>query len=150
MPRNFSSPAELTVGQVASGSGVSASALPFYAAEGPIHSTRTPGNQRRFPREVLRRVTFIRASQAVGIPLRRIRGSRPPARQSHANAWGLGATLRNVARRPRSVDRRGLQRLRDRLSGCIDWMPFSRPVQTGRSGRSARSTRTRSAKPLSG
>jgi MerR family transcriptional regulator, redox-sensitive transcriptional activator SoxR len=61
------------VGQVASRSGVAVSALHFYEAEGLIHGTRTAGNQRRFPREVLRTVAFIRASQAVGIPLRRIK-----------------------------------------------------------------------------
>ncbi|MGA3149790.1 MAG: redox-sensitive transcriptional activator SoxR, partial [Acidimicrobiales bacterium] len=73
MSRTSSSSAELTVGQVASRSGVTVSALHFYEAEGLIQSTRTAGNQRRFPREVLRRVAFIRASQAVGIPLRRIK-----------------------------------------------------------------------------
>src|ERR1700759_2907485 len=66
-------PHELTVGQLATRSGVTVSALHFYEAEGLIHSTRTAGNQRRYPREVLRRVAFIRASQQVGIPLRRIR-----------------------------------------------------------------------------
>jgi MerR family redox-sensitive transcriptional activator SoxR len=73
MSRSSPSSAELTVGQVASRSGVTVSALHFYESEGLIHSTRTAGNQRRFPREVLRRVAFIRASQAVGIPLRRIK-----------------------------------------------------------------------------
>ena len=54
--------------------GVSVSALHFYEAEGLIESRRTTGNQRRYRREVLRRVAFIRASQGgVGIPLRRIK-----------------------------------------------------------------------------
>ena len=64
---------QLTVGQLAVRSGVTVSALHFYETEGLIHSTRTAGNQRRYPREVLRRVAFVRASQQVGIPLRRIR-----------------------------------------------------------------------------
>jgi MerR family transcriptional regulator, redox-sensitive transcriptional activator SoxR len=64
---------ELSVGQVAARSGVRVSALHFYEAEGLIESRRTAGNQRRYPREVLRRVAFIRASQGVGIPLRRIK-----------------------------------------------------------------------------
>ena len=66
-------PSELTVGQLAARSGVTVSALHFYESEGLIHSARTAGNQRRYRREVLRRVAFIRASQQVGIPLRRIR-----------------------------------------------------------------------------
>src|SRR5580693_8491212 len=73
MPSTSRSPQELTVGQLAARSGVTVSALHFYEAEGLIHATRTAGNQRRYPREVLRRVAFIRASQQVGIPLRRIK-----------------------------------------------------------------------------
>ena len=100
MSRSSSLPsAELTVGQVASRSGIAVSALHFYEAEGLIHSTRTSGNQRRFPREVLRRVAFIRASQAVGIPLRRIRDalerlpdSRTPTRGTGSGSPRRGAT----------------------------------------------------------
>ena len=66
---------ELTVGEVAERSGVAVSALHFYEAQGLISSRRTSGNQRRYPREMLRRVAFIRASQGVGIPLRRIKAA---------------------------------------------------------------------------
>ena len=110
---------ELTVGQVATRSGVSVSALHFYEAEGLIHSSRTGGNQRRFHREVLRRVAFIRASQQVGIPLRRIKealdglpDSRTPNRrdwQKVSAAWRADLDER-ITR---------LEHLRDRLNGCI-------------------------------
>ena len=60
---------QLSVGQVAERSGVSISALHFYEREGLIFSSRNEGNQRRFNRDVLRRLAFIRASQRVGIPL---------------------------------------------------------------------------------
>ena len=66
---------ELTVGQVAERSGVAVSALHFYESQGLISSRRTTGNQRRYPREILRRAAFIRASQRVGIPLRRIKAA---------------------------------------------------------------------------
>jgi MerR family redox-sensitive transcriptional activator SoxR len=110
---------DLSVGQVAARSGVSVSALRFYETEGLIHSSRTEGNQRRFPREVLRRVAFIRASQAVGIPLRRIKGALdrlPNGRTPSRRDWErLSAAWRD------DLDERiiGLQHLRDRLSGCI-------------------------------
>ena len=110
---------ELTVGQVAARSGVTVSALHFYEAEGLIGSVRTAGNQRRFPREVLRRVAFIRASQAVGIPLRRIKDALdrlPDGRTPTRRDWErLSAAWRD------DLDGRitGLQHLRDRLSGCI-------------------------------
>ena len=68
-------PGELAVGEVAARSGVAVSALHFYEAQGLISSRRTSGNQRRYPREVLRRVAFIRASQGVGIPLGRIKAA---------------------------------------------------------------------------
>ena len=49
---------ELTVGQVAARAGVAISTLHFYESKGLIHSWRNAGNQRRYPREVLRRVVF--------------------------------------------------------------------------------------------
>ena len=51
---------QLTVGEVARRSGVAVSTLHFYEAEGLIRSWRTDGNQRRYAREVLRRVAIIR------------------------------------------------------------------------------------------
>jgi MerR family redox-sensitive transcriptional activator SoxR len=110
---------ELTVGQLAARSGVAVSALHFYEAEGLIHSTRTDGNQRRFQRGVLRRVAFIRASQAVGIPLKRIKDALdrlPDSRTPTRRDWErLSAAWRD------DLDQHiiGLQHLRDRLSGCI-------------------------------
>lgn len=110
---------ELTVGQVAERSGVSISALHFYEAEGLIHSRRTAGNQRRYPREALRRVAFIRASQSVGISLRRIRDTLdrlPDGRTPSRRDWErLSAAWRD------DLDDRilRLQHLRDRLTGCI-------------------------------
>src|ERR687884_315022 len=64
---------ELTVGQVSARSGASVSALHFYESKGLISSRRTSGNQRRYARDTLRRVAFIRAAQRVGIPLATIR-----------------------------------------------------------------------------
>jgi MerR family redox-sensitive transcriptional activator SoxR len=119
MSRSLLPSDELTVGQVAARSGVAVSALHFYEAEGLIHCTRTAGNQRRFPREVLRRVAFIRASQAVGIPLRRIKDALdrlPDGRTPTRRDWErLSAAWRD------DLDQRiiDLQHLRDRLSGCI-------------------------------
>ena len=54
----------LTIGEVADRSGVATSALRFYEAKDLIGSTRTDGNQRRFPRSTIRVVSVIRAAQA--------------------------------------------------------------------------------------
>jgi MerR family redox-sensitive transcriptional activator SoxR len=60
---------ELSVGDVARRSGVAVSALHFYERKGLIRSLRTAGNQRRFARDVLRRLAVIRVAQRVGMPL---------------------------------------------------------------------------------
>ena len=60
MPRQAYLPIELSVGDVARRSGLAVSALHFYEAEGLIRSHRTAGNQRRYAREVLRRVAIIK------------------------------------------------------------------------------------------
>ena len=60
---------DLSVGQVASRSGIAVSALHFYEAEGLIRSRRNAGNQRRYPRAMLRRVAVIKMAQRLGIAL---------------------------------------------------------------------------------
>lgn len=110
---------ELTPGEVARRSGVTVSALHFYEREGLITSVRTAGNQRRYHRDVLRRIGFVRVSQKVGISLAEIRDAlatlpegRPPTKADWAR----------LSRRWRGdLDRRieQLERLRDQLDGCI-------------------------------
>ncbi|MEE7567568.1 redox-sensitive transcriptional activator SoxR, partial [Xanthomonas sp. Kuri4-3] len=63
---------ELSVGEVAQRSGIAVSALHFYERKGLIRSLRTAGNQRRYARDVLRRLAVIRAAQRLGIPLQRV------------------------------------------------------------------------------
>ena len=95
------------------------SALHFYEAQGLISARRTAGNQRRYPRAMLRRIAFIRASQRVGIPLAQIRdalATLPAGRTPSRRDWArLSAAWRQDL--DDRIDR--LQRLRDRLTGCI-------------------------------
>ncbi|MEU0494640.1 redox-sensitive transcriptional activator SoxR [Mycobacterium sp. NPDC006124] len=110
---------ELTPGELSQRSGVAVSALHFYEREGLIVSRRTSGNQRRYARETLRRVAFIRMSQRLGIPLARIRealATLPADRVPTSKDWArLSAGWRA------DLDQRilHLQRLRDNLAGCI-------------------------------
>lgn len=60
---------ELSVGELALRAGIAPSAVRFYEEQGLIFARRTPGNQRRYHRAMLRRIAFIKASQAAGIPL---------------------------------------------------------------------------------
>jgi MerR family transcriptional regulator, redox-sensitive transcriptional activator SoxR len=59
----------LSIGEVAERSGMAASAIRFYDRQGLIHAERTPSGQRRFRRDVLRRIAFIRIAQRVGLSL---------------------------------------------------------------------------------
>lgn len=134
MPERSPPASELTVGELAARSGVSASALRFYEREGLISSRRTAGNQRRYRRDMLRRVAFIRASQRVGIPLAAIRdalsrlpGGRTPTRRD----WEL---LSRHWRDDLTERIRALEKLRDDLTDCIgcgclsiDRCPFGNP-----------------------
>jgi MerR family redox-sensitive transcriptional activator SoxR len=109
----------LSVGEVAERSGVAVSTLHFYEAQGLIKSWRNAGNQRRYAREVLRRVAVIKVAQRTGIPLVEIRdalATLPDERTPTAEDW---ATL--SMRWRTSLDDRinRLTRLRDQLDGCI-------------------------------
>ncbi len=110
---------ELTVGEVAARSGVAVSALHFYEGKGLIRSMRTAGNQRRYARDVLRRIAIIKVAQRAGIPLASIRealASLPEARTPTVADW------RRLSRHWRAeLDARiaRLTHLRDELDGCI-------------------------------
>ena len=110
---------DLTIGAVSERSGVAASALRFYESEGLIHSTRSAGGQRRYARDALRRVSFIRVAQQVGLSLDEIRealASLPENRTPTAKDWERLST----SWRPRLDHQIAmLERLRDRLHGCI-------------------------------
>jgi MerR family redox-sensitive transcriptional activator SoxR len=109
----------LTIGEVAERTGVAPSALRFYETEGLITSTRSPGGQRRYDREVLRRIAFVRVAQTVGLGLddiRRSLASLPSSRTPTKADWErLSRSWRPL------LDERiaRLQDLRDKLTDCI-------------------------------
>lgn len=109
----------LTIGEVADRCGVATSLIRYYEKRGLIRSVRTDGGQRRFARETIRRIAFVRAAQQVGRSLDEIRetldglpGERTPTQDDWsrvANTW-----------RP-ELDRQiaELEALRDQLDACI-------------------------------
>ena len=116
---NKSVTVSLSVGEVAARSGVAVSALHFYESRGLIHSTRNAGNQRRYPRSVLRRVAVIKVAQRMGIPLAAIAEALqalPNRRTPTVADW-----RRLSARWQQELDARirTLTQLRDQLDGCI-------------------------------
>ena len=111
---------EMSVGQVAKRSGVSVATLHFYEQKGLISSTRNNGNQRRYSRQILRRVAVIKAAQKVGLSLEDIKQSlgclpthAAPSKeewQQMANQWNdlLEAKINT------------LNQLKDGLDSCIN------------------------------
>ena len=112
-------PESISIGTLADRTGVATSALRFYEAEGLIHATRSTGGQRRYHRDVIRRVSFIRIAQEVGLSLHEIREalhSLPDTRTPTQRDWHRLST----SWRPRlDAQIAMLERLRDRLDGCI-------------------------------
>jgi MerR family redox-sensitive transcriptional activator SoxR len=109
----------LTIGEVAERTGVAPSALRFYESKGLIASERSDGNQRRFHRDMLRRISFIKVAQNVGLSLDDIAdalatlpGGRTPTKEDWSRlsrSWGPILDQQIAV----------LQRLRAKLDGCI-------------------------------
>ena len=120
MPSTSLQPSDqLTIGQVAARSGIAVSALHYYERSGLISSVRTSGNQRRYSRDVLRRLAFIRASQRAGIPLVDIREALdelPQQRTPKEADWARVAS-RWLDVLGRQIDY--LERIREDLWTCI-------------------------------
>ena len=109
----------LSVGEVAERSGVAVSAIHFYEKKGLIKSWRNNGNQRRYSRDVLRRVAVIKVAQRTGIPLAEIGAALatlPEGRTPNTRDW-----RKLSAKWKQDLDRRieQLELLREHLSDCI-------------------------------
>ncbi|WP_020522556.1 redox-sensitive transcriptional activator SoxR [Catelliglobosispora koreensis] len=109
----------LTIGELSARSGVAASALRFYEQQGLIRSTRTGGNQRRYERSELRRVSFIRIAQQVGISLERIAQALSDLPEERTPTKADWAHLSRVWRSELDERITMLRKLRDNLDGCI-------------------------------
>ena len=109
----------LSAGELAKRSGVAVSTVHYYDSQGLIQGWRTAGNQRRYARDVLRRIAVIKVAQRLGVPLATIRAalrSLPQGRTPTAADW-----KRLAAHWRADLDRRIalLMRLRGQLDDCI-------------------------------
>lgn len=112
-------PNALSVGEVAARSGVAVSAVHFYEAKGLITGWRNQGNQRRYHRDVLRRIAIIKVAQRTGIPLASIHAALttlPQARTPTANDWRKLSAQWKADLNDRITR---LTQLRDQLNKCI-------------------------------
>ena len=109
----------ITIGQLAARTGVAVSAIRFYEEKGLLQSLRTSGNQRRFLRSDIRRVSFILIAQKLGLALAEIEtqlAKLPQGRAPTLSDW------QQISRRMRfEIDQRInlLTRTRNQLDQCI-------------------------------
>lgn len=109
----------LTIGELAARTGIAVSAVRFYEGKGLVHPIRTSGNQRRFLRADIRRISFALIAQQLGFTLPQIAAELaklPQDRAPNAAEWArISAGFRAVI-----ADRVAqLQRTLDDLDGCI-------------------------------
>lgn len=109
----------MTIGDLARRTGLSVSAIRFYEGRGLVSAVRTSGNQRRFLRADIRRLSFALAAQRLGLSLGEIEAelaTLPQGRAPTQKDW------REISARIRArLDERigALERMRDKLDGCI-------------------------------
>jgi MerR family transcriptional regulator, redox-sensitive transcriptional activator SoxR len=112
-------PAVLTISELSARSGAAPSALRFYESIGLISASRTAGNQRRYPRHMLRRVAFIRAGRQLGLELREIQASLdllPADRAPTKKEWSRAARTWQARIDAKIAE---LRRMSDTLGSCI-------------------------------
>ncbi|MEQ9505330.1 MAG: redox-sensitive transcriptional activator SoxR [Hyphomonas sp.] len=109
----------LLIGDIAARTGLSVSAIRFYEAKGLIAPIRSSGGQRRFRRADIRRLSFIRIAQKLGLSIERIAGELgklPSRRTPTAEDW---TRISRSIRAELDAEIASLMDVRNRLDGCI-------------------------------
>jgi MerR family redox-sensitive transcriptional activator SoxR len=109
----------LSIGQLATRTGLSVSAIRFYEARGLIAPMRNSGKQRRFPRSDIRRLSFVLIAQRIGLSIEEIRAllaGLPQGRTPTVKDWDA---ISRGFRRELDTRIEALTRMRDNLDGCI-------------------------------
>lgn len=112
-------PSTLSIGELARRTGLSVSAIRFYETRGLVRATRGSGNQRRFMRSDIRRLSFVLIAQQLGFSLAEIEGELSTLRHDQAPTatdWrAIGERMRGVLAAKIAM----LQRTQELLDGCI-------------------------------
>ena len=110
---------ELSIGELAARAGVSVPTLRFYESRGLIASTRTSGNQRRYPRHVLRRLAFVAAARRVGLSLEEVARQLATLPEGRAPTRADWSRLARPWRTLLGAKIAELEALQESLDGCI-------------------------------
>ena len=109
----------LPIGDLARRTGLSVSAIRFYEGKGLVEPIRTSGNQRRFPRSDIRRLSFILICQKLGLALSEIEealAGLPQGRTPNAADW---KRISSAVRGRVDAQIAALEKVRDNLDSCI-------------------------------
>lgn len=109
----------LTIGELARRTGLSVSAIRFYESRGLVRAVRTSGNQRRFLRSDIRRLSFALIAQQLGLTLAEIEGELSTLPLDRAPTQGDWRRISEHVRGVLDAKIALLQRTRDKLDGCI-------------------------------
>ncbi|MEZ0050478.1 MerR family redox-sensitive transcriptional activator SoxR [Mycobacterium sp. MAA66] len=109
----------LTVGEVAHRAGIAPSAVRFYEEHGLISSVRTAGNQRRYARHVLRRLSIVLAARRFGIPLAEVATTFETLPSDHMPSKRDWIRISRIWHAQLAARRREIERLEEELTGCI-------------------------------
>jgi MerR family redox-sensitive transcriptional activator SoxR len=112
-------PALLSIGELSRRTGLSVSAIRFYEARGLVTAIRTGGNQRRFMRSDIRRLSFALIAQRLGLTISEIQtvlSTLPPGRPPTRADWqAISLRIRGALEARIAM----LQKTRDLLDSCI-------------------------------
>ena len=109
----------LTIGDLARRTGLSVSAIRYYEQRGLVRAVRTDGNQRRFLRADIRRLSFALVAQQLGLTLGEIEAelaTLPPGRAPSRDDW---AAISSRVRGALDARIAMLQQTRELLDQCI-------------------------------
>ena len=109
----------LTIGELARRTGLSVSAIRFYETKGLVEAVRTSGNQRRFPRSDIRRLSFALIAQQLGLSLAEIEAALSRLPHSRAPTREDWAEISGEVRAALDARIALLERTRENLDGCI-------------------------------
>ncbi|MSP74920.1 MAG: redox-sensitive transcriptional activator SoxR [Rhodospirillaceae bacterium] len=109
----------LSIGDLSHRTGISVSAIRFYEARGLVRAIRTSGNQRRFMRSDIRRLSFALIAQQLGLKLTEIEtelATLPQGRTPTRQDWqAISKQIKSTLQAKIEM----LEKTRDLLDGCI-------------------------------